>query len=88
MLFSGEYTTMVGARNGIRTYKANIEKNNFRLIQTKSGDYIFQLLNGSGQLLSLGADYKTKDRCENAIESTKRFAQTASIVIVNETEEE
>ena len=84
MLTSGEYSSLSGARNGLKTYKSNIEKGNFRIIQTKMGDFIFQLLNANGQLLSLGADYKTRTRCENAIESTKHFAVTASVEIAEE----
>ena len=87
MLGSGEYTTLSGAKSGIKTYKNNIEKGNFKIIQTKTGDFIFQLLNGSGQLLAFGEDYKTRARCENAIESTKRFAATASVEIVSEDNE-
>ncbi len=84
MLASGSYTTLAGAKKGIETYKTNIAKGNFKIVQTKTGDYIFQLLNGSGQLLGLGADYKTKTRCESAVESTKRFATTATVEVAEE----
>ena len=44
-----------------------------------------KLLNGNGQLLCLGEHYKTKRRCENAIESVKRFAKNAPILSDSET---
>ncbi|MBR2340910.1 MAG: DUF1508 domain-containing protein [Clostridia bacterium] len=79
LLSSEEYTTFAGAQKGIQTHKANILKNNFRVCLTKKGDYIFKLLNGKNFLLCTGENYPTKIRCENAIESTKRFAETAVI---------
>lgn len=79
LLTSEEYITYNGALNGITTHKNNIEKNNFRISLTKRGDYIFKLLNANDQLLCLGEHYKTRRRCENAVESVKRFAKNAQI---------
>ena len=81
MLVSREYATLASAKNGIETYKKNIEKGSFRIIRTKTGDYIFEILGAQGNLIALGADYKTRTRCESAVESTKRFAATAAIEI-------
>ncbi len=80
LLSSEEYTTYIGAVNGIQTHKTNIEKGNFRISLTKRGDYIYKLLNGNGQLLCLGEHYKTKHRCQNAIESVKRFAKNSPVL--------
>lgn len=85
LLSSEEYTTYIGAINGIGTHKTNIERGNFRISLTKRGDYIYKLLNGNGQLLCLGEHYRTKRRCENAIESVKRFAKNAPILADPET---
>ena len=74
LLSSEEYTTYIGAVNGIHTHIANIKDGNFRITLTKRGDYIYKLLNKNGQLLCLGEHYKTKRRCQNAVESVKRFA--------------
>ncbi len=74
LLSSEEYTTYVGAVNGIQTHKQNIAKGNFRISLTKNGDYIYKLLNGNNQLLCLGEHYKTKSMCQNAVESVKRFS--------------
>ena len=80
LLSSEEYTSYVGAVNGIQTHKTNIEKGNFRISLTKRGDYIYKLLNGNGQLLCLGEHYKTKYRCQNAVESVKRFALNSPVL--------
>jgi len=80
LLSSEEYTTYIGAVNGIQTHKMNIQKNNFRISLTKHGDYIYKLLNSNGQLLCLGEHYKTKRRCQNAVESVKRFAANSPVL--------
>jgi uncharacterized protein YegP (UPF0339 family) len=84
LLSSEEYTTYIGAINGIETHKANIQKGNFRISLTKSGDYIFKLLSGNGQLLCLGEHYKSKARCESAVESVKRFALNAPVTTASD----
>ena len=63
LLSSEEYSTYIGAVNGIQTHKSNIEEGNFRVTLTKRGDYIYKLLNRNGQLLCLGEHYKTKRLC-------------------------
>ena len=80
LLASEEYTSYIGAVNGIQTHKTNIAKGNFRISLTKRGDYIYKLLNGNGQLLCLGEHYKTKHRCQNAVESVKRFAMNSPVL--------
>ena len=80
LLSSEEYSSYIGAINGIETHKANIQKGNFRISLTKRGDYIFKLLSGNGQLLCLGEHYKSKARCESAVESVKRFALNAPVL--------
>ena len=84
LLSSEEYSTYIGAINGIETHKANIQKGNFRISLTKRGDYIFKLLSGNGQLLCLGEHYKSKARCESAVESVKRFALNAPVLTDSE----
>ncbi len=80
LLSSEEYSSYIGAVNGIQTHKMNIKNGNFRISLTKHGDYIYKLLNGNGQLLCLGEHYKTKTRCQNAVESVKRFAANSPIL--------
>ena len=80
LLSSEEYSTYIGAVNGIQTHKSNIEEGNFRVTLTKRGDYIYKLLNRNGQLLCLGEHYKTKRLCLNAVESVKRFAKNSPVL--------
>ena len=80
LLSSEEYTTYVGAVNGIQTHKSNIAENNFRVTLTKRGDYIYKLLNRNGQLLCLGEHYRTKRLCLNAVESVRRFAMYSPVL--------
>lgn len=80
LLSSEEYTTYIGAVNGIETHRKNIKEGNFRITLTKRGDYIYKLLNRNGQLLCLGEHYKTKRRCQNAVESVKRFALNSPVL--------
>ena len=79
LLSSEEYSSYAGALSGIETHKKNIAAGNFRIVLTKRGEYIYKLLNGTGQLLCLGEHYKTRRRCQNAVESVKRFAVNSSI---------
>ena len=80
LLSSEEYTTYIGAVNGIQTHKMNIQKGNFRINLTKKGDYIYKLLNSNNQLLCLGEHYKTRRLCQNAVESVKRFAINSPVL--------
>ena len=82
LLTSIDYTTISGTKSGIQTHKNNILKGNFVIAQNKKNQFFFKLLSGSKQLLCAGEPYATRARCENAIESVKRFAQTAVIVII------
>lgn len=77
LLESQEYTSLAGARKGIETHLTNIKNGNFKLSLTKKGTYIFKLMNAKGMLLCTGENYTSRARCESAIESTKRFAETA-----------
>ena len=81
LLASEEYTTYIGAVNGIQTYKANIAKDNFRIMLTKRGDYVYKLLNSNGQLLYLGEHYKNKRLCQNAVDTVKVFAMNSNILV-------
>lgn len=84
LLASINYTSVSGAKNGIKTHKNNIQKNNIVISQNKKGQYFFKLLNGSKQLLCTGETYPTKTGCESAVESVKRFAETAVITVVKD----
>lgn len=81
LLSSINYTSVAGAKNGIKTHKNNIQKDNIIISQNKKGQYFFKLLNGSKQLLCTGETYPSKSGCENAVDSVKRFAESAVIIV-------
>ena len=64
-----------------KTHKNNILKDNIVISQNKKGQYFFKLLNGSKQLLCTGETYPSKAGCESAVDSVKRFAESAVIVL-------
>ena len=82
MLASGsDYSTLSGAKNGIETFKRNIGNGRFDIVRAKSGDYFFKLFSANGSLMAISSDYKTRTTCENAMESTTRFAATAEVIL-------
>ena len=85
LLSSEDYTTYIGAINGVTTHKKNIESGNFRISLTKRGDFMVKLLNGNGQLLCLGEHYKSRRLCQNAVDSIKRFALSSPVLTDAET---
>lgn len=88
LLGSIDYSSMQGAKAGIRTYKNNIAKDNFTIAQSKTGQFFFKLLSGSRQMLCTGETYSTRSRCENAVDSVKRFAETAVVTVAAENDED
>ncbi len=80
LLASEEYTTYIGAVNGIQTYKTNISQDNFRITLTKRGDYVYKLLNKNGQLLCLGEHYRTKQLCSYVVEAVKMYAKNSPVL--------
>ncbi len=80
LLSSEEYTTYVGAVNGIQTYKRNLALSNFKIMLTRRGDYTYKLLNANGQLLYLGERFLSKQLCANAVEEIKYFSANSPIL--------
>jgi uncharacterized protein YegP (UPF0339 family) len=87
LLTSEEYTTYIGAFNGIQTFKTNIADDNFHITLTKQGDYVYKLLNKNGQLLCLSEHYRTKKKCAYAVEEIKLFAKRSPILTVSSIKE-
>lgn len=81
LLRSLDYTSLSGAKSAINTYKNNIAKDNITIEQSKAGQYYFRLLSGSKQLLCTGETYSSRPACESAVESVKRFAETAVVTV-------
>ena len=81
LLRSESYSALSGVKSGIDTINKNIMKNNFALSIDKNGKYFFKLYSSSTRLLCISEVYGTKALCESAMESTKRFSQTAVVIV-------
>ena len=83
LLKTEKYKSLSGVKNGIETIKRNIDGGNFAISVDKYGHYRFKLFNQSNRLICVSEDYSSKNKCENGIESVKRFAKT-DVVIMEE----
>ncbi len=76
MLFdSPSFTTLLGALNGIATFKKAVAAGNFEVKVDKYNRYRFIL-----DRKYYGENYDTKDRCVKCVESVKNFASCAKII--------
>ncbi len=90
------YTTIEACRNGVASVQKNApiapvedqtvegykqEKNpKFELYADKAGQFRFRLKATNGQIIAVGEGYKSKDGCQNGIESVKKNAAEAKVV--------
>ena len=81
LLKTEKYKSISNVRNGIETVKKNIEIGNFAISVDKQGHYRYKLFNSSNRLICVSEDYSSKAKCERGIESVKRFAQTATVIL-------
>ena len=69
--------------NGLKTAISNIKKNladgNVSVNADKNGKFVFKIFTPSGRTIVTSGVYGSKFQCEKALESTKRFAETAVI---------
>lgn len=80
MLSTESYTSLSGIKSGIDTLKKNIEKENYAINLDKNGNFVFKIFSTSNRLLCIGEGYSTREQCEKAFQSVKRFSKTAIIV--------
>ena len=52
----------------------------FELYQDKAGEFRFRLKARNGEIIATSEGYKTKDACENGIDSVRRNAPEAEVV--------
>ena len=93
------YTTEAACRKGIESVKANalspvedqtvepieVQKHpKFEMYLDKAGEYRFRLKARNGEIIAVGEGYKTKPSCLNGINSIKKNAPEADIVMVEE----
>ena len=91
------YTTEAACRNGIESVKKNAPVANmedqtvenfekathpkFEMYEDKAGEFRFRLKARNGEIIATSEGYKTKASCENGIESVKKNAPEAPVVI-------
>ena len=96
ILTSEVYTTEAACRNGVESIMknaptANVENQTeegfetlthpkFEMYQDKAGEYRFRLKARNGEIIATSEGYKTKDACENGIDSVRRNAPEAEVV--------
>ncbi len=81
LLKTEKYKSLSGVKNGIETIKKNVAEGNFAISVDKYGHYRFKLFNLNNRLICVSEDYSSKAKCENGIDSVKRFAQTSTLII-------
>ncbi len=89
------YNSKAACLNGIESVKTNcvgevedqtvepvvaVKHPKFEIYNDKSGEYRFRLKAKNGEIIAVSEGYKTKDSCENGIESVKKNAPDAETV--------
>ena len=94
------YTTEAACRKGIESVRTNaaiapiedqtvepieVQKHpKFEMYLDKAGEYRFRLKARNGEIIAVGEGYKAKAGCLNGIDSIKRNAPDAKVVMVEE----
>ena len=79
---SPSFTTLLGALNGIKTFKKTVEEGDFKVKVDKYNRYRFILARKY-----YGENYTSKDQCQKSVESVKNFANNAKILTYTPTKE-
>ena len=72
---SPSFTTLLGALNGIKTFKKTVAEGKFDIKVDKYNRYRFILARKY-----YGENYTTKEQCQKCVESVKNFASNAKII--------
>lgn len=72
---SPSFTTLIGALNGIKTFKKAVAGGKFDVHVDKYNRYRFVL-----ERKYYGENYTTRDQCQKCVESVKNFANNAKII--------
>ena len=91
------YNSLDACKNGVQSVKTNApaaaledqtvegfttEKNpKFEMYTDKAGEFRFRLKAKNGQIIATGEGYKAKSGCKNGIESIRKNAPDADIII-------
>lgn len=94
---SETYTALDSCKNGIDSVKKNaveakledqtiegyeaVTNPKFELYKDKAGEFRFRLKARNGEIIATGEGYKSKDGCKNGIDSIRRNAPDAEVVV-------
>ena len=79
LLNSEAYTSISSAKASIETITTNGVAGNFIIDVDKKGRFFFKLRNDKKSTLCVGESYSQLSKCQNAIDSVRRFLQTAKL---------
>ncbi len=85
LLVSESYTTEASTKSAMENIKKNALASNFIIDKDKTGRYYYKLRNSQKSILCVGETYDSIDSCISAIESVRKFCNSAKLV---ENEEE
>lgn len=80
---SPSFTTLLGALNGIRTFKKTVKEGDFKVKVDKYNRYRFILARKY-----YSENYTSKDQCQKCVESVKNFANNAKILFFTPAKED
>ena len=73
------YTSEIGLKNGITAIKKSLAADNVTVTANKAGRFVFKITAPSGRTIVTSEQYAARFQCEKALDSAKRFAETAVI---------
>ena len=73
------YTSEIGLKNGITAIKKSLAADNVTVTANKAGKFVFKITAPSGRTIVTSEQYTARFQCEKALDSSKRFAETAVI---------
>lgn len=79
LLVTPSYTSDIGLKNGIASIKKHLAAGNVAITANKEGKFVFKVSAPSGRTIVTSEQYGARFQCEKALESAKRFAETAVV---------
>ena len=79
LLITPLYTSEIGLKNGITAIKKSLAADNVTVTANKAGKFVFKITAPSGRTIVTSEQYAARFQCEKALDSAKRFAETAVI---------
>ncbi|MBR2384113.1 MAG: DUF1508 domain-containing protein [Clostridia bacterium] len=80
LLTTPSYTSTKGVKSCIDNVKTYLLNDSVAIITDKDGKHFYKVLSPSKRTILQSAKYSTKYQCEKALDSAKRFIQTAIIL--------